>query len=169
MDGDDRQQEPRHTELSPVERRVARALADSPVQGRPLSRRARQTQRSVETYLASGVLPRYMQRLREIEDALAVERSRLQRAYRALRDRCGDDAELFERRWRASASRWPFEHVNELIRQHNEWYPVEAGLPLDPRTGDYVTIGGRSYRRPEVGAEWVLERFPAADPSLDRA
>ena len=52
------------------------------------------------------------------------------------------------------------EAVNELIRQHNEWYPVETRLPMDPRTGDYIRRSGRSFRRPELGPEWVLERFP---------
>ena len=32
---------------------------------------------------------------------------------------------------------------------------------MNPRTGDYVLIHGRSYRRPELGPEWVLEQFPA--------
>jgi hypothetical protein len=32
---------------------------------------------------------------------------------------------------------------------------------MDPRTRDYVQVGGRSFRRPELGASWVLERFPA--------
>ena len=51
-----------------------------------------------------------------------------------------------------------------LIAQHNDWYPVERDLPLNPRTGDYVRVGGRSYRRPVLGAEWVLEHFPAPPP-----
>jgi len=51
-----------------------------------------------------------------------------------------------------------------LIAQHNDWYPVERDLPLNPRTGDYVCVGGRSYRRPVLGAEWVLEHFPAPPP-----
>ena len=33
---------------------------------------------------------------------------------------------------------------------------------MNPRTGDYVLIHGRSYRRPELGREWVLEQFPAS-------
>ena len=51
--------------------------------------------------------------------------------------------------------------ITALIEQHNEWYPVERRLPMNPRTGDYVPVGGRSYRRPVLGPEWVLEQFPA--------
>jgi hypothetical protein len=146
---------------SPVERRLDDSLIDRTGVGKPLSRRARQTRRSVEAYLAAGVLPRYMERLREIETATANERRRLERSYRRLRDLHAGDPEQFARRWRARARLWPFEHVNGLIREHNEWYPVEARLPLDPRTRDYVSIRGRSYRRDELGPEWVLEQFPA--------
>ena len=145
---------------SPVERRIDDSLIDRGGVGRPLSRRARQTKRSVEAYLAAGVMPRYMERLREIEMAVAAERRRIERSHRKLREACGDDRALFSRRWRARARAWPFDHVNELIREHNEWYPVEASLPLDPRTRDYVSIRGRSYRRSELGPDWVLEQFP---------
>ena len=54
-----------------------------------------------------------------------------------------------------------FDELNELITQHNEWYPVERDLPMNPRTGDYVLVSGRTYRRPVLGPEWVLEHFPA--------
>ena len=99
--------------------------------------------------------------------ACATSRTRLGRTggacapYEALREQCGDDRQRFARHWHAIARRWRFEELNELIREHNEWYPVESGLPLDPRTRDYVRMRGRSYRRDELGPEWVLDRFPA--------
>ncbi len=43
---------------------------------------------------------------------------------------------------------------------------MERQLPMDPRTRDYVRLGGRSYRRPVLGPEWVLEHFPAGAPVL---
>ena len=49
----------------------------------------------------------------------------------------------------------------ELIRQHNEWYPIERDLPMDFRTRDYVPVNGRSFRREPLGAGWILEHFPA--------
>jgi len=146
---------------SPTERLLDRRVVDDVGRGRPLSRRARQTARSVEAYLRSGVKPRWMERLSEIDHGIAAERRRLARAYRALQEECGHDPATFERRWRTIARTWPFEGLNELIEQHNEWYPVERQLPMDPRTRDYVRVGGRSYRRPVLGAEWVLEQFPA--------
>ena len=102
-----------------------------------------------------------MERLGEIDFGVARERRRLQRAYEGLRAQCGHDAAGFARRWRELARTWAFDDVNELIRQHNEWYPIARQLPMDPRTRDYVLIHGRSYRRDPLDAAWVLREFPA--------
>ena len=146
---------------TPLEKRIARSFEDDAGQGKPLSRRARQMQRSAEAYLRAGGLPRYMERLREIEAGMRAHRRDLERAYTALREDCGHDPELFARRWLARARSWRFDELNELIREHNTWYPVERNLPLDPRTRDYVRLHGRVYRRRELGPAWVLEQFPA--------
>lgn len=152
---------------SPVERTVKRAILDETVEGQPLSRRTRQTKRSVEQYLRGGVIPAYMRRLRNIDRELDRHRRTLNRLHRDLSARLGHDPEAFADRWRAQAAAYRFEHVNELIREHNEWYPVERNLPLDPRTRDYVKIRGRSYRRAEIGADWVLEHFPPVPRPVD--
>ena len=130
------------------------------MEGQPLSRRTRQTKRSVEQYLRAGVIPSYMRRLREIERELDRHRRQLSRLHRELSVAAGDDPAAFAEQWRRQAERHRFDRVNQLIREHNEWYPVERNLPLDPRTRDYVKIRGRSYRRAEIGAAWVLEHFP---------
>src|SRR3954447_18308044 len=147
---------------TPVEKRLARSFVDPESgYGKPLSRRTRQTRRSVESYLKGGVLPRYMERLREIEQETAELTSRLERAHRALERECAGDVQAFRRLWLDRVRSWRFDKLNDLIREHNEWYPVKASLPMDPRTRDYVRIRGRSYRREEVDQDWVLRRFPA--------
>ncbi len=140
---------------------MAESLEDPRSAGRPFSDRARLTRRSLEDYLKAGMRPRWMERLIEIERGMARERERLAEVYALLHEECGDDRPRFSQRWRAVARSWPFEDLNELIRTHNEWYPVERDLPMDLRTRDYVLINGRSYRRPELGPAWVLEHFPA--------
>jgi hypothetical protein len=150
------------SERTPVERHVKRSFLDETLPdttGAPLSRRQRQTKRTVEQYIRAGVAPAYMRRLKKIERELQQHRRKLGRLHRALSEEVRDP-DAFADEWRARAEDWNFESVNELIRQHNEWYPVERNLPLDPRTRDYVKIRGRSYRRPEIGTEWVLEHFP---------
>ena len=154
-------------EPTPVERHVKRAMIDEESgYGKPLSRRQRQTRRTLESYLRAGVVPRYMQRLREIEQERRRHTAWLERAYRQLREAYADDPGEFARVWTQKAHDWRFDHVNKLVREHNEWYPIERQLPMDPRTRDYVKIRGRSYRREELGPDWVLERFP---PRLDDA
>jgi hypothetical protein len=60
---------------------------------------------------------------------------------------------------------WRFDReLNELIEQHNAWYPIERDLPVNPRTGEYVPVGGRSYRRPMLDVAWALRLFPPRGP-----
>jgi hypothetical protein len=122
--------------------------------GRPLRRRLRNFKPEADTYVASlgGPLP-YMLRLNEIEAETEGHLERLATAYAEH----GRDA----RRWRRLAERWNFEEVNDLIEKHNRWYPIEARLAMDPRSRDFVKIGGRPYYRRPLDAAWVLERFPA--------
>jgi hypothetical protein len=135
-------------EDTPVQRLLRRDVERG---GAPLTERARTTARTIENYLQAGGRPRWMERLMEIDNRTRAHRAELARAYRRTP----------RAQWRALAERWDFSEVNDLIRQHNEWYPVERDLPMDPRTKDYVLIRGRSYRRDELGPAWILERFPA--------
>jgi hypothetical protein len=125
----------------------------NPLTGRRLPRRIRRFRPDADRYLASlgGPLP-FMLRLRQIDDAIAAHEMRLAEAYE---DHRGDPAG-----WRAAADAWDFGEVNDLIARHNRWYPVEARLPMDPRTRDYVQVGGSSYRREPLDADWILVRFP---------
>lgn len=142
---------------TPRERRERKALVedltDHPLTGRPLRQRYRNFTVDAGSYFASlgGPLP-YMARLREIAAATAKHEERLAEAYAQL----GRDAAA----WRAYAERYDFGDVNELVEQHNRWYPVEARLPMDPRTGDYVLVNGEHYSRRPLDASWLLDRFP---------
>ncbi|GAC1316623.1 MAG: hypothetical protein NVSMB25_02680 [Thermoleophilaceae bacterium] len=156
---------------SPVERTIALSFTDPESgAGKPLSRRNRQTRRTIENYLAAGFVPRFVQRLREIERATSAHERELERAWSRLWLTCAGDVTLFERRWRETADRWSFDAVNALIGEHNAWYPIERRLPLNPRTGDYVGIRGRTYRREELDSSWIFERFPpaAAERALEQ-
>ena len=63
-------------------------------------------------------------------------------------------------RWRRSPARWDFAEVNDLIERHNRWYPVEARLAMDPRSRDFVKVGGRDYRREPLDAGGSSRAFP---------
>src|SRR6188508_2434390 len=144
---------------SAAERLVKKDLDGSSGLGKPISSRARLSQRTVESYLKAGVKPRWMERIGEIDSAIAHQRRRFERAHRNLRAEADGDEEAFARRWTEFAERARFDELNELIQQHNDWYPIERDLPMDLRTRDYVRVGGRSYRRTPLSPEWVLEQF----------
>lgn len=149
----------RDPELTAVEQLLAKKR-EHEESGHRLSDRAFQYQRTLEGYLQAGNRPRWMERLAEIEQGTSRARRQLERAYRELLDEVRGDAAEFSRRWRELASTWDVDEVNERIRQHNEWFPIERRLAVDLRTRDYVKINGRSYRREELDAEWILEQFP---------
>lgn len=137
-------------------------LEGSPLKGKPLRRRWRNFRPDAASYVASlgGPLP-YMVRLREIHDLTASHERRLADAWLDLAAECDGDAGAFARRWRATAEAWNFVEVNDLIDRHNRYFPIETRLPMDPKTGDFVLVGGMPYRRRPLDAGWVLERFPA--------
>jgi len=141
------------TPASMRERKRLELDADvNPLVGRRLRRRVRNFTPQADTYLASlgGPLP-YMRRLRQIETEIEAHEQRLATAYEERRD--ADE-------WRRTAARWRFDEVNDLIDRHNRWFPVEARLPMDPRTRDFVKVGGRPYRRERLDLAWILDRFP---------
>lgn len=151
---------------TPRQRREKAALEEDllsiPLAGRPLPLRAGGLRPSAETYLVAtrGPLP-YMLRLREIEQRTEAHTEALRAIWRDLAEACDGDSARFRRGWSATARGVVFDEVNDLIDGHNRWYPVESGLAMDPRRGDYVLVNGRDYRLSPLDAEWILERFPA--------
>jgi len=139
------------TPRSQAERADLEADAEvNPLVGRPLRRRIRNFTSQPDTYLSAlgGPLP-YMRRLREIEQLTRQHLEALAAAYEEHRED-----------WADVAARWDFGDVNSLIEKHNRWYPTEARLRMDPRTRDYVRIGGRPYTHEPLDEAWILARFP---------
>jgi len=144
------------TPASQKERRALEGELDlNPLAGKPLRRRLRNFVAEPDSYFASlgGPLP-YMRRLREIERETDRYLDQLAAAYDEHRD---DPAA-----WQRIGERWDFGSVNELIEKHNRWFPAEARLKMNPRTRDFVEVGGKPYRLEPLDAAWILARFPAA-------
>ena len=133
--------------------RLARDRDVNPHAGVPLPRRIRRFRPEADAYVASlgGPLP-YMRRLREIDDLVDDHLERLSEAYA--------EHDGTSKSWQRIAARWNFSEVNDLIERHNRWYPVEARLAMDPRSRDFVKVGGRDYRREPLDAAWILAHFP---------
>jgi hypothetical protein len=154
-----------HRPETPRDRREREALEedllDNPLTGRPLRRRLRNFRPGADTTMrALGGPLAWMRRLRAIELQIAEHEARLRSAWEELRELHVNDAEFAEA-WRELAAAWRFDAVNELIERHNRYFPAEARLPMNPRTGDFVPVNGRSYRREPLDARWILERFAA--------
>ena len=133
--------------------RLAGEYELNPLAGKPLKRRIRAFGAQAHSYITSlAGPPLYMQRARLIDEEIDRHRARLGEAYELYRH---DPEE-----WRRVAERWNFTEVNDLIERHNTWYPVEARLAMNPKTRDYVEVGGRPYRREPLGTEWILRHFP---------
>jgi hypothetical protein len=140
---------------------LERDLAGAPFAGERVRPRPQPLSRSADRYVVSlgGPLP-YMVRLREIAEETAAHERKLERIWRELSARYRGDEDAFARRWRRVATRWNFVAVNQLIERHNRYYPVEARLPMDPRTRDFALVNGEHYRKRPLDADWILERFP---------
>jgi hypothetical protein len=152
------------------ERRLADRLEEdlqgSPVKGKPLERRLRNFSLAADRYaLSLAGPPAHSRRLREIEEEIAALEESLRTEWEELAERYRDDAGASARAWRERAAQRRFDAVNELIARHNLFYPVEARLPMDPRTRDFVLVGGKPYRIRPLDLDWILERLP---PELPR-
>jgi hypothetical protein len=113
----------------------------------------------VDRYLAErlGGLA-YMRRLRAIEDEEARHVRLLDEAWHALAEEPGMTGEAFALAWQETAAGWDFRRLNQLVARHNEYYPIEARVRMNPRTGDYA----KPWRRRPYDAAWILSRFPAS-------
>jgi len=126
------------------------------VKGQPLRQRLRLGPAELDRYLAGQLHGlAYMRRLRAIEDEEERHLRRLAEAWHALAGET--DEEAFASAWREAANAWDLRRVNRLVAQHNAYYPIEARVPMNPRTGDYA----KTWRREPYDEAWILARFPA--------
>jgi hypothetical protein len=94
----------------------------------------------------------YMRRKREIED---TEEMLLRLLDDRLTELTGSPPEEILRELRATAEAFDLRRLNHLIATHNRYYPAEANLPLDIRTGELLERG-RPWKRL---ASWTIERL----------
>lgn len=92
-------------------------------------------------------LPSYLVRLRRIEELterlVSYLRHLVQRARAAWPDDDVTAAEVFF----ASAHVVDLGPLNELIDAHNRYYPIEANLAMDVRTGRFLDGNGEPWRK----------------------
>ena len=102
--------------------------------------------------------PAYAVRKRKIEDT----EERWVAALVALREKLeakGRTEDEIARALRDKAATFDYRKLNELVALHNRWYPVEANLPIDWRTGGYLVYGRAWHPETEFTPERILARM----------
>jgi hypothetical protein len=95
-----------------------------------------------------------------LHDALAARQAKLgqQRDDLALASAVADKAETLD-----------LKQLNALIETHNRYYPMEANLPIDLPTGEYLVSGRRWLPESPWSAERLVARVRAVlDARADR-
>jgi hypothetical protein len=103
-----------------------------------------------ERVRGQGGAPAHLRRKREIEDRLDA----MLKTLREVRARGANHREL-ER----AAARLDLERLNDLIDRHNRYYPIEANLPIDPKSGGSLD-GDRPFTKlPPVTPSLLVRRL----------
>lgn len=98
--------------------------------------------------------PAYALRKRSIEDAERDLVAALVELHEALVTK-GTAAEDVARALASKARSMDLRKLNAQIEAHNRYYPIEANLPIDPKTGGHL-VYGRPWRPEEP---WTAERL----------
>jgi hypothetical protein len=86
--------------------------------------------------------PAHMRRLRAIEDLEeGIVRVLAQRYAEARAQKIDADAYALSKAPLRAIAR-----LADLIERHNRWYPIEANLPMHPRTGELLDRTGLPWR-----------------------
>ena len=104
-------------------------------------------------------IPSFIMRTRALEDATDRFWRGLGEAYTQLRLETATPAE-FSRRWQFAVDEWDFSSLQHLVHDYNEYFPIEANLPIDPHTGGLTYRGEPWVKAAAPTREEVLRRFP---------
>ena len=110
--------------------------------------------------------PAWAVRLKQIHDGRTQLRATLEQSWadhaRRLRGRPAD----FAARWRTFVEKLDLAKLNTLIKKHNDYYPIEARLPILYPSNKYYVPPGVEWPQSPVTAAGILDDYP---PDLDMA
>ena len=156
---------------SPREKRIEKVLEDgvyhSGLKNKPFRIRHNYFRYTVAEKLRGYTgPPAFAFRLKRIEDWMESRREIIREAWIELAQKRRMTPDKFRRKWLKFARDFDFSQVNELIDQHNRYYPIERNLPIDIRTGVDLDRGKPFKKRPYLDKNWILNQFP---PDLELA
>ncbi len=110
--------------------------------------------------------PAWSARLRRIEEWVEYTVAEARQAWaRMALDYYGENGG-FREAWERYAENVDFKKINALIDRHNKYFPIEANLPCNIKTGKLMW-GGKPFKKMNYfTSQWLLEIFP---PNLDMA
>jgi hypothetical protein len=87
------------------------------------------------------------------------------RRLRAMEDLEAAIVHLLASGEREAHARWLLDRLNDLVSRHNRYYPIEANLPIDPRTGELLDRDGRHWKPKPARSLEDLRRRAATAPA----
>jgi len=110
--------------------------------------------------------PPYAVRAKMVEDLTDKLYAELDKQWKKAARELEDDPETFSRVWKAVVETLELDRLNELIKEHNTYYPIEANLQHDPETGQ-IMIGATPWKpKKRITHKDLLHKFP---PDLEKA
>lgn len=106
---------------------------------------------------AAGV-PAWSRRLRLLEDT----EEKLWKAAEVLHQELlalNLSREEFEVRWRRELTELPFERLEQMVHDYNEYFPTEANLPMDPTLGTFTHAGKAWTKKVPVTLQDVMKHY----------
>jgi len=118
--------------------------------------------------LAVSGPPYYAVRARQIEQLTDQLMKDLTINYRKMAEQFGHHPEVFSRRWKKAVESIELDMLNDLIERHNNYFPIEANLAIDPKS-EALMFGAAPWEPKEkVTTESLLQRFPANTAAVHR-
>ena len=112
-----------------------------------------------ERIRAAAGIPAYIRRLRRIEDLTEALVQALDEIFEGELYATQGDEQTAWQAVRNQVQHLDLELLNDLIARHNEYYPIEANLPVEPATGKFLYLGKPWKPLEPMSAEQLYRRF----------
>jgi hypothetical protein len=116
---------------------------------------------------AAGV-PAYVRRKRRIEDLEEALLQALDELERDAQKENPDNPFGAQQAFLDAAEKLDLRLLNDLIERHNHYYPIEANLPCDLKTGEFLLLGQVWHPLPKASIDSFIQQFRALRSSSPR-
>jgi hypothetical protein len=110
---------------------------------------------------AAAGIPAYIRRLRRIEDLTEALIEALDEIFEEEKYRMDGDEDRAWELVHGRARELDLGLLNDLIARHNEFYPIEANLPVDPKTERFLYMGKPWEPLPSATWTQIYDRLRA--------